>query len=170
MVAYASDGSGSLDIHVLDLRTGNDRSVAQGTSDEDQPTWSDDGKTLAYVRSGSSADTIVELDAGTWGVKAELAQTVTISSLSFMPDGRQLVFIGEKAGGRDVYLLDKGSQAEVDRVTSDNETAVAALADGSIVTSAPNRGLQRRALGSSESKMVTSGDGDGDPHATSKRG
>lgn len=75
------------------------------------PTWSPDGKRLAYVsfESGNSAVYVQDLSTG---ARQVVSNSRGINSApSFSPDGNRLALSLSKGGNPDIYVLDLGSRA-----------------------------------------------------------
>jgi len=142
-VAYVTDVGGDDDVVVLDVASGDVEGVAGGTSDETDPSWSGDGRRLVYVRSGSSSDVLVVVPRveGGGGATIEVGGPARSPALTATGDG--VVYIGTVAGNREVLSRSVAGDGEPDDVSQspEEESEVVTLADGRLVTSAPNRGL-----------------------------
>lgn len=142
-VAYVTDTGGSDGIFVLELDgDGSTRALADGSADERDPMWSADGGAITFVRSGSANDVVVVVDASSGVFRAEVAVAGAARSPWLAPDGRTVAYVGDVAGNREVLAapLDGGETENWSR-SPEEETGVVVLADGRLVTAAPDRGL-----------------------------
>lgn len=74
------------------------------------PTWSPDGRKLAYVSFESGNSSIYVQDLGT-GSRQVLSNSKGINSApSFSPDGNRLAMSLSKGGNPDIYIMDLGSR------------------------------------------------------------
>lgn len=106
---YRLDGSGFQDepqhIWVCDVTSGAASQVTRGRFDEQSPTWSPDGKSLAFI-SNRSADPdrwLYKVDVWTVRATGGAAKKVATtrgskSTVAWSPDGKWLAYIGEDAG------------------------------------------------------------------------
>jgi TolB protein len=75
------------------------------------PTWSPDGKRIAYVSFESGNSTIYVQDLGT-GSRQVVSNTKGINSApAFSPDGSRLAMSLSKGGNPDIYIMDLGSRS-----------------------------------------------------------
>lgn len=75
------------------------------------PTWSPDGKRIAYVSFESGNSTIYIQDLGT-GSRQVVSNSKGINSApAFSPDGNRLALSLSKGGNPDIYIMDLGSRA-----------------------------------------------------------
>jgi WD40 repeat protein len=124
-VAWSPDGKtllvagqkgGSADLYLLDLATDKLTALTDDRYADFQPTWSPDGKSIAWVTDRATTD----LTTMKWG-ELRLAvmdvETRTIRNIEtysrgrsinpqFSPDGKSLYFIADQDGIPDVYRLD----------------------------------------------------------------
>ena len=144
-VAYVSvqglGKSAKYDIMVADADGHGARSVASANSPLMSPTWSPDGRRLAYVsfESGNSAIYLQDLVSGS---RERLTSFAGINSApSFSPDGRRLAMTLSKSGNPEIYVMDLGSKA-LTQVTNQSgiDTAATWGADGSTLYFTSDRG------------------------------
>ncbi|MEO6687758.1 MAG: Tol-Pal system beta propeller repeat protein TolB, partial [Dokdonella sp.] len=75
------------------------------------PTWSPDGKRIAYVSFESGNSTIYIQDLGT-GSRQVVSNSKGINSApAFSPDGNRLALSLSKGGNPDIYIMDLGSRS-----------------------------------------------------------
>jgi hypothetical protein len=127
-VAWSPDGNsllvagqkgGSGDLYLLDLRN---EKLSQLTNDryaDFQPTWSPDGKSIAWVTDRATTD-LATMKWGDLRLAVMDLETKTIRNLAtfgrgrsinpqFSPDGQNLYFIADQDGIPDLYRLDLAS-------------------------------------------------------------
>jgi len=75
------------------------------------PSWSPDGKKIAYVSFESGNSTVYVQDLGT-GARQVVSNSKGINSApAFSPDGSRLALSLSKGGNPDIYIMDLGSRA-----------------------------------------------------------
>ncbi len=97
-MAFVSDRRGNSDIFVLDVKTKEQKLLAGDDSEEINPHWSPDGKSVAYIRSGAQGGLYVAAADGSTPPK-RIAESygnnmygVGISSHDWSPDSKWLTF------------------------------------------------------------------------------
>jgi len=118
-LAFTSERSGNLDIWVKKLPRGQTVQVTIHQAEDTQPTWSPDGKHLAFVskRRDAQGDIwLVELDLKKGGKpRGRPVQLTNYLGLdrhpSFSPDGRKIVFVSDRRGTENLWILDVESGA-----------------------------------------------------------
>lgn len=119
-VAFVSDGSGSREIVVLDLRR---RARTQLTANpgrvEAEPAWSPDGKRIAYASAGRGETFDLYAMAADGSDKRRLVSDPGDDRQpAWSPDGRRVVFASNRAGSYDLWAVDPAG-GEPERLTSD---------------------------------------------------
>jgi len=135
-IAFQSVENGTWDIYVLDLKTGERKQLTSSGAAEESPTFSPNGKVIAYTKARSPASEVGQLgqrdiylipvDGG-----SEVA-AVTDSADDWYPrfsnDGKRLFFVSERDDRRavppsdklsDIYLLDLAKKS-VTRLTNND--------------------------------------------------
>ena len=128
-------------IMVADADGHRARRVANSASPLMSPTWSPDGRKLAYVsfESGNSAIYVQDL---TSGARERVAGFPGINSApAFSPDGNRLAMTLSKDGNPEIYVMDLGSRS-LTRVTHQSgiDTSPSWSADGAYIYFTSDRG------------------------------
>jgi Tol biopolymer transport system component len=109
VLAYASDGAGSLDLFVVAVGDGSPRRIAASPRDDFSPSWSPDGRRVAYRVNPRRSDVgdiwIVRAD-GTAARNLTRTPRVAEWSPAFSPDGRRIAYYSAMSGGNgDVWVM-----------------------------------------------------------------
>ena len=123
LVASRPDGSGKRVIH--DLAGGADR--YRGPDSAWGPSWSKDGRWLAFIVGPPFASDAVDVDI--WKVRSDGTGLVSLTPDSdandalpdFSPDGRRIVFRSRRGGNADIYLM-SADGGDVQRLTHHEAT------------------------------------------------
>jgi Tol biopolymer transport system component len=108
-LAYASDVAGSLDLSVARLgANATPRRLAASPSDEFSPSWSPDGKRIAYRVNPPRSDV-----GDVWVMRANCTRKRNLThsprvadwSPAWSPDGRSIAYFSASAGGGDVWVM-----------------------------------------------------------------
>lgn len=127
-VAFASNRSGYWDLYLLDLSNGEIQQLTNTPEYDAAPTWSPDGRFLAYETYLEDNLEIVIL------ALAEPQQPILLSdhpaadySPCWSPQGRTLAFVSTRSGKAEVWLADL-DKAAPERFTNLSQTPLAAEA------------------------------------------
>jgi TolB protein len=105
-LAFAGDGGGSLDVYVLASRAERARRLTAAGTDEFSPSWSPDGRNIAYRVNPRRSDVgdIWRMRANGRG-KRNLTRTPRIAEWSpaWSPDGRRIAYFSSV--GEDVWVM-----------------------------------------------------------------
>ena len=123
LVASRPDGSGKRVIH--DLAGGADR--YRGPDSAWGPSWSKDGRWLAFIVGPPFASDAVDVDI--WKIRSDGTGLVSLTPDSdandalpdFSPDGRRIVFRSRRGGNADIYLM-SAEGGDVRRLTHHEAT------------------------------------------------
>ena len=123
LVASRPDGTGKRVIH--DLAGGADR--YRGPDSAWGPSWSKDGRWLAFIVGPPFASDAVDVDI--WKVRSDGTGLVNLTPDSdandalpdFSPDGRRIVFRSRRGGNADIYLMNADG-GDVQRLTHHEAT------------------------------------------------
>jgi eukaryotic-like serine/threonine-protein kinase len=116
-IAYAADCDGVRKIFVRRSSGGGEAPLTSGSFDDIQPTWSPDGRTLAFVRARQSGRKLepgdvfgAYLDGDIWTLdldtRRERKLVEDAYNPSFSSDGRRVAFDAPWAGQRRIWAVD----------------------------------------------------------------
>ena len=101
-VRIHSVGINRTDIYVMDMDGGNQRRLPNNAVEEGRPTWSPDGKSIAF---GDGRD-IRAIDADGRHLRTLTDRPSIDADPSWSPDGQQIAFIGDAGPHSDIYVMD----------------------------------------------------------------
>jgi TolB protein len=105
-LAFASNRSGSWDIYLLDLQSGDLKRLTETLQYDASPTWSPDGKLLAYESYDQDYEIIIQ-SAFDDQTMINLSQHPAADyQPNWSPLGRQLAFVSNRSGEPEVWLAD----------------------------------------------------------------
>lgn len=116
-IAASGLSQGTSDLFLVDLEEGTTEKLTEGRHSDLQPTWSPDGRTLAFVSDRREDTDLDRLRFADTGLTLMDVATREIEELGdrlggrqidpeFSPDGRSLYFIADPDGVSDVYRKD----------------------------------------------------------------
>jgi dipeptidyl aminopeptidase/acylaminoacyl peptidase len=156
---YRLDGVGYFDarrfhVFTIDVESGNEEQVTDGDWNDEQPAWSPDGKSIAFISDRERDRHNRQYRADVWLVPAQggRARRLTrgrgnASQAAFSPDGRSVAFIGHEhgeAGGAKnshAFVVSTGGGAPRSLSAALDRPAVAQLAGRSIAWSRDGRSV-----------------------------
>ncbi len=101
-VAFASRGW----LWLLDLATGDATRLTTGAGMDSRPSWSPDGRTLAFVRDDTKNTTIVLIELASKSERVVVNEPAINLDPTFAPDGKSLFYSSAAAGDLDIWRLD----------------------------------------------------------------
>ncbi len=103
-------------LYTLDLRGGKPQRLTSGNAREFQPTWSPDGKSIAYVTWSSEGGQLWKV-ATAGGTPQQLSKSLAVySNPAWSPDGTKIVALRGNAYDRENSEFDGGQTANADLV------------------------------------------------------
>jgi len=133
-IAFVGRGGGFWFLVIADADGRNSQIILRSTQPIMSPTWSPDGRRLAYVSFEGRRSQIVVQDVYTSARRTVSAAPGINGAPSWSPDGRRLAFALSKDGNPEIYALDLATQALV-RLTNNSaiDTEPVWMPDGGIV-------------------------------------
>ena len=114
-IAFVSHRDGNSEIYVMDINGGNQRNLTNHTDADFMPSWSPDGKRIAFSsnRDGHVIDGITTLEIYVMDANGNNPQNLTNNpsndySPSWSPDGKRIAFVSDrdKKFIADIYVMD----------------------------------------------------------------
>jgi Tol biopolymer transport system component len=102
-LAYASEYLGSTEIHLVDVSRGFRFNLSWGGI----PSWSPDGRYMAYVTGGRANQDIFVMNANGSHTRNLTADSPHDLSPTWSPDSRYIAFESLRDGNWEIYLLDR---------------------------------------------------------------
>jgi TolB protein len=103
-IAFISDRGGSPGIYVMDSSGANQRPLIARGGHADSPSWSPDGRYIAYTFGGEEGYQVFVSDVST-GQQLELTSRGRNESPSWSPDGRHIVFQSTRSGRSEIWQM-----------------------------------------------------------------
>ena len=120
-ICFTSDRAGSLDIYIIDTNDENLINLTNHAADDYSPTWSPDGRFVAYVSERDGNPEIYVLELNTKEQRRLTDHKATDLDPAWSPDGRSIAFASNQArdhaADTDIYTMDVNGK-KVQRLTN----------------------------------------------------
>ncbi|HSJ50019.1 MAG TPA: hypothetical protein VLA90_01865 [Actinomycetota bacterium] len=120
LIVYAKHDStaGGVHLYAVDVDGSNVRQLTHGESADHDPSWSPDGRRIAFVRETGADRFIAVLDIGSGTIRRVTPATITAFEPAWSPDGQRIVFVGYEDPFRDggLFALDADG-SDLTRIT-----------------------------------------------------
>lgn len=103
-IAFISDRGGSPQIYVMDATGANQRALLSRGGHSDSPSWSPDGRYIAFTWGGAGSFQIFIADVAT-GQLLQLTSEGRNESPTWSPDGRHLAFQSSRTGRLEIWQM-----------------------------------------------------------------
>jgi TolB protein len=103
-IAFISDRGGSPRIYVIGADGSNERSLLSMGGHMDSPSWSPDGRFLAFAWDGEGAFNIYVADVAS-GQTLKLTREGRNESPTWSPDSRHIAFQSNRSGGWEIWAM-----------------------------------------------------------------
>jgi TolB protein len=103
-IAFISDRGGSPQIYIMDSSGANQRPLISRGGHCDSPSWSPDGRYIAFTYGGAGSYQIFVADVAT-GQLLQLTSQGRNESPSWSPDSRHLVFQSTRSGSLEIWQM-----------------------------------------------------------------
>lgn len=120
-IVFASDREGRFELYVHDFSTGRETRVTTGEGDAVSPSWSPDGKRVAYVRGGRELrvlDPVTGRDRVVAQGSFDRPPFLSDRTLAWSPDGRWIAYALQSGGKQFTNLFVVGADGGESRQVS----------------------------------------------------
>ncbi|HTT81423.1 MAG TPA: Tol-Pal system beta propeller repeat protein TolB [Stellaceae bacterium] len=107
-IAYLSYSSGQPNVYLMNLETGQRRSIGNFPGMTFAPRFSPDGGRLIFSRAEGGASNIFTLGLGGGGISRLTGGDAINTSPCYSPDGSQVVFNSDRGGSQQLYVMSAG--------------------------------------------------------------
>jgi Tol biopolymer transport system component len=123
-IAFSSNRTGNFEIYTMNADgtgvtnlTNHPAPDGDGSRRAGGPSWSPDGRKIAFDSARTGQDEIFSMDANGGGVQ-QLTEGGTNLEPAWSPDGRLIAFASDRTGNRDLFLMASDGTNEVPLMTS----------------------------------------------------
>lgn len=120
LIAFASKRGGTFDLYAMATDGTGTRRLTSTPDDDGHPTWSPDGRQIAFER-GIPGDLYV-MNADGSGARRIGDDTAPELQPAWSPDGRWIAYLSDRSGEYEVWLRPADGSGPERRVTNDGNT------------------------------------------------
>lgn len=123
-MAFVSDRTGNREVFVAKADGTSPQNISNSAADDAAPSFSPNGKKLAYVAPGNAGKPDVFVRSLTSGGPVNVTNNAaTDTSPSFSADGRKVVFASDRGGDADVFVANAAASAPATDLSKDSGQA-----------------------------------------------
>ena len=101
----------------MDADGSNQRNLTNNPRHDDNPSWSPDGKHIAFARAGRNREIYV-IDADGGNQRNLTNNPFSDRDPSWSPDGKRIAFVSTRDGNREIYVIDAEGAQQTRRLTN----------------------------------------------------
>ena len=107
-IAFESDRDWDalhFEIYVMDTDGGNQRNLSNNRGDDRQPSWSPDGKQIAFMSDRGGPQQICVMNADGANQRSLSNNDFKDSNPSWSQDGKRIAYVSQRAGAPEIYVM-----------------------------------------------------------------
>jgi len=111
-IAFVSDRDGNDEIYVMDVDGSHQTNLTHNPADDDAPTWSPDGQSLAFntYRSGNWDIYVMAADGSN---QRRLTDNPAVDAMPrWSPDGQKIAFVSDRDGNHEIYVMNANGSSQ----------------------------------------------------------
>lgn len=104
-VVFSSNVSGSYEIYVIDISSGESSILTNNNWDDLYPVWSPDGNQIAFTSNRDSNWDVYVMDVGGKDVSRLTTAATYEGNPTWSPDGKRIAFVSGRDSKRDLWVM-----------------------------------------------------------------